>query len=322
LFGRFAFVTHAGGLALFQPGDAEPDRKRADIDLGAPLAQLANFETRRPALDAVVHGRFADVATGEGGGEIFDVGPAGYPLREPDEAPSPRSVGALARAIVGEGVAADTRAVAFWGSRLVVADGRHGLRVVDVSTPAAPVLEQTVSALPGGGRIANTSALILAEVPTRTFALVGDGNSVHTVNLTPAVDFRTQLKAAAADPEAFRGFRLSQERWGPMTPFDPKNATRTIFTFPASGPVVALARGLALDRLADQSGRRLRDAWPIGARALDERTFARMRSVRVTEVPSSFDTRGDGLGCVVRLGDKGSTTSDPATGRCTPANVP
>jgi hypothetical protein len=320
LYGRFAFVTHAGGLALFQLGDADPARKRSDIDLGAPLAQLTNFETRRPALDAVVQGRFAYVATGEGGVELFDVGPAVYPLHERDGSPSPLSTTALARALVDEQLAADSRGVAFWGSRLVVADGRNGLRVVDVSTPAEPVLELTVANLPGGGRIGNATAVIMAEVPTRTFALVADGTNVHAVNLTPAVDFRTQLKAAADAPEAFRGFRLSQERWDPMTPYDPKNATRTIFTFPASGQVVALARGLALDQLADKSGRRLRDAWPIGARTLNERTIARMRSVRVTEVPGSVDTRGDGLGCVVREGD--GATFDVASGRCTPSNVP
>jgi hypothetical protein len=322
LFGRFAFVTHAGGLALFQLADAAADRRRSEIDLGAPLALLANFETRRPALDAVVQGRFAYVATGEGGVEIFDVGPAVYPLREPDGSPSPLSTTPLSRTLVDDGLTADSRALAFWGSRVVVADGRNGLRVIDVSTPAEPVLELTVASLPGGGRIQNASAVVMAEVPTRTFALVADGANLHAVNLTPVVDFRTQLKAAADDPAAFRGFRLSQERWDPMTPFDPKNATRNIFTFPASAPIVAIARGLALDQLADKSGRRLRDAWPIGARALDERTIARMRSVRVAEVPGSVDTRGDGLGCVVRDGDQDATSFDATTGRCTPSNVP
>ncbi len=322
LFGRFAFVTHAGGLALFQLGDAAAGDKRADIDLGAPLAQLANFETRRPALDAVVQGRFAYVATGEGGVEVFDVGPAVYPLRQRDGSPTRLSTAPLARVLVDDQQSADSRGVAFWGSRIVVADGKNGVRVIDVSTPAAPVLEQTIASLPGGGRINNATAVVMAEVPTRTFAIVADGASVHAINLTPSVDFRTQLKAAADDPAAFRGFRLSQERGDPMTPFDPKNASRVVLTFPASGQVVALARGLALDQLADKSGRRLRDAWPIGARTLGERTIARMRSVRVKEVPGSFDTRGDGIGCVVREGDENSTSFDPLTGRCAPSNVP
>jgi hypothetical protein len=322
LYGRFAFVTHAGGLALFQLGEADPALKHSDIDLGPPLAQLANFETRRPALDAVIQGRFAYVATGEGGVEIFDVGPAVYPLRERDGTPTPLSTAVVGRALIDQQQPADSRGIAFWGSRIVVADGRNGVRIVDVSTPAEPVLEQTIANLPGGGRIANASAVVMAEVPTRTFAIVADGGNVHAINLTPSVDFRTQLKAAADNPSAFRGFRLSQERWDPMTPYDPKNATRNVFTFPASGQVVALARGLALDQLADKSGRRMRDSWPIGARSLDERTIARMRSVRVKEVPNSSDTRGDGLGCVVREGDENSTTFDQATGTCTPSNVP
>jgi hypothetical protein len=318
LYGRFAFVTHAGGLGLYQIDDADPARKRADIDLGVPLAQLANFETLRPALDAVVQGRFAYVATGEGGIEIFDVGPAVLPLREEDGSFAALSTEPIGRALVDGSQPADSRAVAFWGSRLVVADGRNGLRIVDVSVPAVPVLEQTIAQLPDGGRIQQATAVVMAEVPTRTFAIVADGSQIHAVNVTPTVDFRTQLKAAADDPDRFRGFRLSQERADPMTPFDPKNATRQILTFPASGQVTALARGLALDQLSDKSGRRLRDAWPIGARTLDERTIARMRSVRVKEVAQTFDTRGDGLGCVVREADVGSTAFDQETGRCAP----
>jgi hypothetical protein len=322
LYGRFAFVTHGGGLALFQLGDADPALRRSEIDLGAPIAQLANFETRRPALDAVVQGRFAYVATGEGGIEIFDVGPAVFPLFNRDRSPQPLVRTAIGRALIDQQQPADSRGVAFWGSRIVVADGRNGVRVVDVSTPGAPVLELTIANLPGGGRIDNASAVIMAEVPTRTFAVVANGANVHAINLTPSVDFRTQLRAAAGDPAAFRGFRLSQERWDPLTPFDPKNATRNIFTFPAAGQVVALARGLALDQLADKSGRRLRDSWPIGARTLDERTIARMRSVVVKEVANTVDTRGDGLGCVVREGDENAVTVDAETGACSPDNVP
>jgi hypothetical protein len=141
---------------------------------------------------------------------------------------------------------------------------------------------------------------------------------VHAINITPVVDFRHDLKAAADDPEAFRGFRLSHERNDPLTPFDPKNATRQILTYPASGAVTAIARGFPLDNLADKSGRRLRDAWPLGAHPLDESTVARMRRVVVKEVPGTKDVRGDGLGCVVREGDEGNVTIEPGTERCIP----
>ena len=141
LFGRFALVSHANGLAVFQLG--APDNsgngvnQRADIDLGVPLAQIADFQTSRPALDVVAHGRFAYVATGEGGVEIFDIGPAVYELFQ---TVNTQPIGV---ALIGEQQPADSRAVAIWGSRIVVADGRNGVRIVDVSTPADPRLEQT-----------------------------------------------------------------------------------------------------------------------------------------------------------------------------------
>lgn len=314
LYGRFAFVTHAEGLAVFQIG--ERDGKVADIDLGAPLAQLVNFETRRPALDLAVSGRFAFVATGEGGVEVFDVGPVVYPLfvGRGDTTPLPVNTTSIATALVNLQQPADSRGVALWGSRLVVADGRNGVRILDVSAPADPRLEETIQNIPGGGQITNASAVQLAEVPTRTFALVADGGVMRAINITPVTDFRLQLAAADADADAFRGFRLSMERSDPLTPFDPKNATRQILTFPASGGVVAIAKGLALDSMADKGGRRLRDAWPIGARPLELRTIARMRSVRLVEQPNTKDGRGDGLGCIVRDGE----TATQEALRCIP----
>lgn len=313
LFGRYALVTHANGLAVFQLNDADAAGRLADVDLGSPLAQIANFETGRPALDVVGHGRFAYVATGEGGVEIFDIGAAVFPLLFEAVDPSP-----IAVALTNLGQPADSRGVAMWGSRLLVADGRNGLRIVDVSTPADPRLEQTISNVGAGANLANVSDVVVATVPTRTFAIIANGNNVHAINITPVVDFRHDLKAAADDPEAFRGFRLSHERNDPLTPFDPKNATRQILTYPASGAVTSIARGFPLDNLADKSGRRLRDAWPLGAHPLDESTVARMRRVVVKEVPGTKDIRGDGLGCVVREGEEGSVTIEPGTERCIP----
>ena len=107
-----------------------------------------------------------------------------------------------------------------------------------------------------------------------------------------------------------------------MTPFDPKNVTRQVLTFPTSGTVTGISRGSPLDNLADKSARRLRDAWTLGARPLSERTLARMRSVVVKEVPNTKDSRGDGLGCVVRAGDEGAVQVDAATQRCIPNAVP
>lgn len=319
LYGRFAFVTHAQGLAVFQLGEAPVGV--ADIDLGAPLAELVNFETRRPALDADISGRFAYVATGEGGVEIFDVGAVVYPLTERDLTPQAVNLASVATALINLQQPADSRGVAVWGSRLIVADGRNGLRILDVSTAADPRLEETIFNIAGGGQINNATAVITATEPTRTFAIVANGANVHAVNITAVVDFRLSLKAASDDPDAFRGLRLSEERQDPLTPFDPKNATRNIFTFPASGGVVALARGLNFDSIADKGGRRLRDSWAIGAHPLEQRTVARMRSVIVKEVANTKDSRGDGVGCIVREGDENNVAVDAATQRCIPATI-
>jgi hypothetical protein len=151
---------------------------------------------------------------------------------------------------------------------------------------------------------------------------VADGaHGLRAVNITPVVDFREGL-ADAANPvlqEQTRALRLSQERWDPTTPFDPKNTARQVFTFLTNGPATSVARGLALDVLADPSGRRMRDNWSIGATSLDEATMARMRNVTVKEVPGTVDIRGDGLGCVVREGDETSVNRDSADpNRCLP----
>jgi hypothetical protein len=133
------------------------------------------------------------------------------------------------------------------------------------------------------------------------------------------VDFRTRLAAAAADPDANRGFLVSAERADPMTPFDPKNATLQVFTFPTNSPARVIARGIQLDNIADKGGRRLRDGWTIGATSLDAATIARMRSVIVKEVPGTVDIRGDGMGCVVREGDDVNVPRDPEEpNRCLP----
>jgi hypothetical protein len=222
-------------------------------------------------------------------------------------------------ALTNLGTPADSRGVAIWGSRLLVADGKNGLRILDVAVPADPILEDTILNVPGAAALDQATAVQLAEVPTRTFALVADGaHGLRAVNITPTEDFRKRL----ADPATnTRGFRLSMERWDPMTPFDPKNKSRQVFTFPATGnaPVVAVAKGYSFDAMADASGRRMRDNWQIGSTTLDDFIMARMRNVVVLEVPGTKDIRGDGLGCVVRDRDIGQNLTPDAAGRCLPA---
>lgn len=318
LHGRFALVAHSRGISVFALDEGDRD---VEVDVGAPIAEVATFETAQPALDVVSAGRFAYVATGEGGVEIFDIGPVVYPLFVQDTfEPQPVNLAPVATALTNLEQEADSRGVAVHGSRLLVADGRNGLRILDVAVPADPRLEDTIQVVPGQVAIDQATAVVVATEPTRTFALVADGaHGIRAVNISPTRDFRLDLKASFDDPDGFRGLRLSPERQDPMTPFDPKNTSRQVFTYQTTGNAVQLARGFSFDNIADKSGRRLRDAWSIGAATLDEATVARMRSVIVKEVAGTVDIRGDGLGCIVREGDENDVPRDPEDpNRCVP----
>lgn len=96
---------------------------------------------------------------------------------------------------------------------------------------------------------------------------------------------------------------------------DVKNDDTQVFTFDVGAPVTSVARGLSLDSLTDISGRRWRDNWLIGSTSLSSELQRRMRAVEVQEVPGSPEVRGDGLGCIVRVGD---TATIDADGRCLP----
>ena len=317
LHGRFALVTHAGGMTAFLLEDSDAG---VEAESGVPLGGVGDFQTLRPALDVVSSGRFAYVATGEGGVEIFDIGPLVYPLFLEGGAPQPLVTAPVSTVLADLAGGADSRGVALYGTRLLVADGKNGLRIIDVAVPADPRLEETIL-LGGGAPIDEATSVVVATVPTRSYALIADGShGLRAVNITSSRDIREQLAAAVADPDALRGFRLSFERWDPMTPRDPKNVDRQILTFPTNGDARVVARGLSLDMLADKSGRRVRDSWQLGATTLDDKMVARMRSVITKEVPGTQDIRGDGLGCVVRAGDEAAARDPADSNRCLPVS--
>ncbi len=320
LHGRFAVVAHSRGVTLFQLADSDD---AAVVDPGAPLAAIATFETTHPALDVETSGRFMYVATGLGGVETFDMGPFVYPLFDQDSHdPLQGSTARVSQALTNQQQEADTRGIAVFGSRLLVADGKNGLRILDMAVPANPRLERTIRDVAGQAPIDQATAVVVGTETVRNYALVADGShGIRAVNITPSTDLRLQLKDALdpAKRDATRGFRLSEERWDPLTPFDPKNTTPKVFTYATNGNAVALAKGLAFDNIADKSGRQLRDGWSIGSTTLDEATIARMRSVIVKEVQGTVDISGDGLGCVVRAGDENDVARDPEDqNRCLP----
>jgi len=266
------------------------------------------------------------VATGLGGVETFDIGPFVYPLFQQVDANNiedPTNIATTARksqALTNLEQEADTRGIAVYGSKLLVADGKNGLRILDMAVPEDPRLEQTIRDVAGQAPIDQATYVVVATETVRTYAVIADGaHGIRAVNITPSQDIRTLIKASQDDPDKFRGFRLSPERWDPLTPYDAKNTTPKVFTFATNGNAVALAKGLCFDNIADKSGRQLRDGWSIGSQVLDEPTIARMRSVIVKEVAGTKDIRGDGLGCVVRAGDENDVDRDPNdTNRCLP----
>ena len=298
--GRFAFVTHAAGLTMFDLGERDP----ADpvlIDSGVPIADpVAEFDAPG-ARDVVLRGRFAFVATGAGGVRVFDIGAEMYGLAATPANPLVATIDADILKITP-----NSRGVTIFGSRLVIADGVNGVHVVDVSTPAKPFREQTIK-VASGTPINQANAVVMTEVPVRSYVLVADGtNGLRVLNVTPVVDYRDELKNQANGAAKDNALRLSFERQDALTPFDPGNVVRQTFTFATAGSLQAIARGLSLDQVADPSGRRLRDNWSIGSTTLNERTIKRMRDVKVKEVAGTVDTRGDGLGCVVRDTDFGA----------------
>jgi hypothetical protein len=320
LHGRFALLAHDAGVSVVELGDGP-----SPSDLGEPLGEVATFSAPG-VVDVASSGRFIYAAAGAGGVVVFDAGPLLYPLfapRDPSTALTvdTEAVGAIDAAVLQ--TTPDCRGIALQGSHLLIAGGVNGLHIVDVAVPADPVLERTIRDIDNGVPLDDANAVVVAATPTRNYAVVADGqNGVRVVNITPQVDFRTRLAEVAADPNApgNRGFRLSNERADPLTPFDAKNDNldasavaivtgvvgtapfRNIFTFPTDGPALALAKGLSFDNIADKSGRPLRDSWSIGSTPLDQDLVARMRSVIVSEVDPT-DARGDGLGCIVRIDD-------------------
>ena len=111
-------------------------------------------------------------------------------------------------------------------------------------------------------------------------------NGVRAVNVSTLFDpFRGRVGQPAA-PIAGAHLPLTVEAHDPLTPRD---ATVTLdrlpaLTFPTRGSARALARGTPLDRIGDESGRRLRDSWNPGNGVLSR---SKMDAMRATVLPLS-----------------------------------
>lgn len=280
LAGRFALVADASyGLVAVRV-------RGAASELGDALRATLGAAVTGSAHEVAVQGRFAWVAAGAGGLQVYDLDPL---LGASPSAP----------VFVTAVASVDARGVALQGSRALVAGGAAGLVVVDVTRPEAPLVKETVGLTRAGDVEAPpfAAAVVAGTVPMRDFAVVSDSanGALKVVNTTDRFAVQERLvDRAALDPS----YRFSLERRDPLTPRDPTNADKaaSILVLPLGGATPAkIAKGAALDRIADEGARRLRESWHEGAGVVPESVVRRMRAVVVREQAGTADPDGNGL---------------------------
>jgi Zn finger protein HypA/HybF involved in hydrogenase expression len=273
---------------------------------------VRTINTNGNALDVAVYGAFAFVANGNNGMAVVDI----TNERNPKLVTTFNAGGAINQA----------RGLDYADNRVYLADGMNGMRIIDISVPNKPELLLTINKDEKGNAIDDAESVAMATVPFRTFAMLSDGkNGLHAVNVTDFRDIRERLfnssafSPTSADPgveKAFQShFNLTLALRDPLTPFDRANLQINgagqvgnppfkIITFPVSTGqrLLRIARGRQLDKLADSSGRTLRDSTAVGAGALSRAEMDKMRNVNVIVEPGTIDDKGNGLGNIVFQG--------------------
>ncbi len=278
----------------------------------AKVKKTTGWPAGAPALGVRVMGTTAVVASGTAGVILVDVSsPAapkliGAPLPacvSGDALPCTRSAsrvivqGTIAYLATNTGVAAvdvaDVNApkmlsvisvgaavedVAISGHLLFAAAGTQGLKILDVTTPALPSLlaGQTFT-----DSITEAHGVVVGAVPTQTWAFVANGTrGVSAVNVSTLFDPYRGRAGANPAPIAPAHVPLTLESRDPFTPRDTTVSTDIlqVITFPTRGSAHAIARGMMLDRIADESGRRMRDSWNPGTGVLSRATMDKMRA--------------------------------------------
>jgi hypothetical protein len=264
------------------------------------------------ALDVAVFGAFAFIANGNNGMAVVDI----TNERNPKAVTTFNPAGAIN----------DARGIDYADNRAYLADGANGLRIIDITIPAKPELLLTINKDEKGNPINDAESVAMATVPFRTFAMLSDGkNGLHAINVTDFRDIRERLfnssafAPTSADPgveKAFQNhFNLTLALRDPLTPFDRANLQInavgqvgnppfkiTTFAVSAGQRLLRIARGRQLDKLADSSGRTLRDSTAVGAGALSREVMDKMRNVNVVVEPGTIDDKGNGLGNIVLQG--------------------
>jgi hypothetical protein len=281
---------------------------------------VGTVNTAGNALDVAVYGAFAFIANGNNGMAVVDIS---------DER-NPKLVSILSAGAGPGGVINDARGLDYADNRVYLADGANGLRIIDITIPALPKLLTTIT---NGERnngidpINDAESVAMAVVPFRTFAMVSDGkNGLRAVNVTDFRDIKErQFNSSAFNPPGLTSeinnvfqthFELTLALRDPLTPFDRANLVLDkmtgqvinpifqVITFPvaAGQRLLCIARGRQLDKLADSSGRTLRDSTAVGAGALSRAEMDKMRSVNVVVQAGTADDKGNGLGNIVLQG--------------------
>jgi LVIVD repeat len=279
---------------------------------------VRTVNTTGNARDVAVFGAFAFVANGSNGMAVVDI---------TDERNAK-----FVTAYNANGAISDARGLDYADNRVYLADGANGMRIIDIAVPAKPELLLTITKDEKGNAINDAESVAMATVPFRTFAMLSDGkNGLHAINVTDFRDIRERLfadasgnpssafKPAFTDPgveKAFqKNFNLTLALRDPLTPFDRANLQIgadnqvgdppfQILTFPVSmgQRLLRIAPGRQLDKLADSTGRTLRDSTSVGAGALTRAEMDKMRNINVVVQPGTVDDKGNGLGNIVLRG--------------------
>jgi hypothetical protein len=131
-----------------------------------------------------------------------------------------------------------------------ISAGASGIHIVDVETPANPVLLQTFNA---GGALNDVNDIKIGMVSSSQFAFVADGkNGMRILQLFSP--------------------KSTHEFYG----FSPKPVPQLIATWKTSTPALAISKGVDRDRAVDESGNQLSVFGRRGARPLNATEMQRM----------------------------------------------
>ena len=122
--------------------------------------------------------------------------------------------------------------------------------------------------------------MVIGAIPTQTWAFVAAEEGVLAVNVSTLFD---PYRGRAGQPTAVvapEHLSLTLESRDPFSPRDTTVATDSmpVIVFPTTTPARRIARGIQLDRLVDESGRRVRDQWNPGSGVLSRALMDNLRA--------------------------------------------